>query len=125
MYSIIEVCGQQFKVAAGDTIMVSSLEGEANTAVSLDKVLLVSEGDTVSVGRPYLKDAMVKATLVSQSRGEKIFVFKKHRRKDYDKKSGHRQSLTELFINEVSFNGKSETATPKVRKAPVVAEKKA
>ena len=109
MYSIIEVCGKQVKVSAGDRIRVSSLEGEANSVVNFDKVLLVSDGETVSIGKPYVEGAVVKATLTAQLRGEKIFVFKKRRRKDYDKKTGHRQALTELVITEVALGSKKET----------------
>jgi large subunit ribosomal protein L21 len=117
MYSVIDFCGQQFKVAAGDKISVFSIEGEVEKEINLTKVLLFSDGDETTVGKPYLADASVTARVLSHSRDDKVLVFKKRRRKDYKKKTGHRQDLTELLITQVSMGGKKDFFTPRERPA--------
>lgn len=124
MYSIIEVGGQQYKAAPGDRLLVPLFEGEAGKTVDLTRVLLVSDNDAVTVGRPYVDGAAVKARLLSQAMGPKIIVFKKHRRKDYKKKTGHRQQLTELLVTEVSLGDRREAYTPKAKAPEAKAEEK-
>lgn len=115
MYSVIDFCGQQFKVSAGDKINVLSLEGEVGKELELSKVLLFSDGAETVIGKPYLADAKVRAKVLLHTRDDKVVVFKKRRRKDYKKKTGHRQDLTELLITEVSLGGKKDTFVPKPR----------
>ena len=117
MYSVIDFCGQQFKVSAGDKISVFSLEGEPTKNITLDKVLLFSDGTETTVGKPYLADASVTAKVLSHSRDDKVIVFKKHRRKDYKKKVGHRQDLTELLITQVAMGSKKDVFVPKEKPA--------
>lgn len=122
MYSIIEVAGQQYKAAPGDRILVPYFEAEAEKTVDLTRVLLVSDNDEITVGRPYVEGALVKTRLLSQVKADKITVFKKHRRKDYKKKTGHRQKLTELLVTEVVHGDRREAFTPKAPKAAVPAK---
>ena len=101
MYAIVEIAGQQFKVEKGRTLYTNRLEGDVNAALVFDKVLLVDNGGTVSVGTPTVSGASVKATILEHLKGEKVIVFKKKRRKGYVKKNGHRQYLTKIQIDEI------------------------
>ena len=103
MYAIVEIAGQQFKVEAGMEIFVNRLPEEKGAALVLDKVLLVDEDCAVKVGAPYVDGAVVKATVLDDTcRGKKVLVFKKKRRKGYQKLTGHRQDLTKIQINEIA-----------------------
>lgn len=108
MYAIVSIAGQQFKVEKGKKIFVHRLPGEIGDEVTFDKVLLVSNEDKVNVGAPFIPDAVVLAEIVSHMRGDKVLVFKKKRRKTYQKLNGHRQNFTEILIEDIS-----ETGTPK------------
>jgi large subunit ribosomal protein L21 len=113
MYSIVDICGHQFKVAAGNRIRVNTLSAEPDQIIELDRVLLFSDNDGISVGRPLVSGASVKAKVLSHGRADKVMVFKKHRRKDYRKKVGHRQGFTQLLITEVAMGDKKEAYQPK------------
>ena len=102
MYAIIRTGGKQYQVAAGDRLKVEKLEGEVGSTVELQDVLLVVNGDNVSVGRPLVEGAKVSATIVEQGRQKKIIVFKKKRRKGYQVKHGHRQFYTALNIDTIT-----------------------
>ncbi len=102
MYAIVEIAGQQFKVEKGRTLYTNRLEGDVNAALVFDKVLLVDNGGTVSVGTPTVSGASVKVTILEHLKGEKVIVFKKKRRKGYVKKNGHRQYLTKIQIDEIA-----------------------
>lgn len=103
MYAIVEIAGQQFKVEAGMEIFVNRLPEEKGASLELDKVLLVDADGVVKVGAPYVEGAVVKATVLDDScRGKKVLVFKKKRRKGYQKLTGHRQDLTKIQINEIA-----------------------
>jgi len=100
MYAIVEIAGQQFKVEKGRFIYTHRLAGEANAELVFDKVLLVDNG-TVQIGAPTVAGASVKATILEHLKGEKVLVFKKKRRKSYQKMNGHRQALTKIMIDEI------------------------
>lgn len=103
MYAIVEIAGQQFKVEAGKKIFVNRLAAEKGAAVEFDKVLLVDNDGDVKVGAPYVEGAVVKATVLDDSaKGKKVLVFKKKRRKGYQKCNGHRQYLTQIEINGIA-----------------------
>ena len=101
MYAVIQTGGKQYRVKSGEQVKVELLPAEIGAAVSFDRVLMVGEGDGVKVGAPYLSGAQVKATVVAQGRGEKVRIFKMRRRKHYAKTQGHRQSFTEVRIDEI------------------------
>jgi len=101
MYAVVETGGKQFKVSTGDLIQVPRLSEEAGTVVALDNVLMVTGDDGVTVGSPTVESARVSAEIVSHIRDRKIKVFKKKRRKQYERLQGHRQSLTTLRIKEI------------------------
>jgi len=103
MYAIVDIAGQQFKVEAGKEIFCNRLP-EANGAdVVFDKVLLVDNEGKVQVGAPYVQGAVVKATVIDDAvKADKVLVFKKIRRKGFQKLNGHRQKLTKIRINEIA-----------------------
>ena len=101
MYAVIQTGGKQYRVMPGETIVIEKLDGEAGDAVQFDEVLLLADDETVAVGRPHVEGAKVTGEIVDQGRGKKLIVFKLHRRKNYRRKNGHRQSLTAVKINEV------------------------
>ena len=103
MYAIVEIAGQQFKVEAGKEIFVNRLAEATGTAVEFNKVLLLDNDGEVKVGAPYVEGAVVKATVLDDScKDKKVLVFKKKRRKGYQKCNGHRQYLSKIQINEIA-----------------------
>jgi large subunit ribosomal protein L21 len=102
MYAIVEIAGQQVKVAEGQQLFVHRLEAEAGSSVTFDQVLLVEANGSVSVGTPTVIGARVKATVNEHLKGDKVIVFKKKRRKGYRVKNGHRDHLTSITINAIS-----------------------
>jgi len=101
MYAIIKSGGKQYRVQAGEQVRVEALAAEVGSSISLEEVLLVGTGDGVTVGAPLVSGAKVKATVVSHGRGDKVKIFKLRRRKHYQKTQGHRQSYTELRIDDI------------------------
>lgn len=102
MYAVIKTGGKQYRVEPGAKLRVETLEAEAGSSIALDQVLMIGDGDKVSVGTPLLAGASVKATVVAHGRGDKIRIFKMRRRKHYQKRMGHRQNYTELLIDSIS-----------------------
>ena len=102
MYAIVDIAGQQFKVEAGQKIYVHRLQNEVGTQVSFDKVLLTDDNGDVKVGVPFVSGASVTAKVLDHLKGNKVIVFKKKRRKGYDKKNGHSQYLTQLQIESIA-----------------------
>jgi large subunit ribosomal protein L21 len=101
MYAVVKTGGKQYKVAPGEKLKVEQIPADVGAEVILDQVLLVGEGEAVRLGQPTVAGATVKATVVSQGRGEKIRIFKMRRRKHYQKHQGHRQNYTELRIESI------------------------
>ena len=102
MYAVIKSGGKQYKVQEGDTIRVEKINVEEGGEISLDDVLMVADGDDISVGAPVVTGATVAATVTSHGRGEKIKVVKFRRRKHHRKQMGHRQAYTELKITGIN-----------------------
>ncbi len=102
MYAIVDIAGQQFKVEKDKKIFVNRLKAEEGASLSFDKVLLIDNDGSVKVGAPYIAGAAVKATVIEHLKGDKVIVFKKIKRKGYDKKNGHRQYLTQIKIEEIA-----------------------
>ena len=102
MYAIVDIAGQQFKVEAGKQIFVNRQAAEVGDALSFDKVLLLDNEGDVTVGAPYIDGAAVKATVFEHCKADKVIIFKKKRRKGYQKKNGHRQYLTKLQIEGIA-----------------------
>ena len=102
MYAIVDIAGQQIKVEKGKKIFVNRLEGEKGASVDFSKVLLTDDNGAVKVGTPYVDGVNVKATIVDHVKADKVLVFKKRRRKGYQKLNGHRQCLTQILIEEIA-----------------------
>ncbi|MEQ8965219.1 MAG: 50S ribosomal protein L21 [Azospirillaceae bacterium] len=102
MFAVIRTGGKQYRVAENDVIEVEKLDAEAGSTVTLDQVLMVGEGESVTVGAPTVAGASVAAEVVEQGRGDKVLIFKKRRRKNYRRFGGHRQYLTTLKITGIS-----------------------
>ncbi|MHA1566851.1 MAG: 50S ribosomal protein L21 [Alphaproteobacteria bacterium] len=117
MYAVIQTGGKQYRVAPGDVITVERLTGEPGGSIVFDRVLMVGEGDSPTIGRPMVDGATVSATVLEQARGPKIIVFKKHRRKGYRRTAGHRQDLTVLRITDVSAAGGAKKTAAKAKPA--------
>lgn len=102
MYAVIKTGGKQYRVSSGEKIKVEQLTADVGSQVTLDKVLMLADGDKVSIGQPLVQGAKVQATVVAHGRGDKIHIFKLRRRKHFKKQQGHRQNYTEIQINEIS-----------------------
>ncbi len=102
MYAIIRTGGKQYQVAAGDTLKVEKIQGEVGDTIEINDVLLVADGDNVTIGQPLVDGASVTAKIAEQGRAKKILVFKKKKRKGYQVRNGHRQQYTALTIEEVA-----------------------
>tara|TARA_B100002019_G_scaffold277375_1_gene277128 strand:+ start:132 stop:683 length:552 start_codon:yes stop_codon:yes gene_type:complete len=123
MYAIVEIAGQQFKVAKDQKLFVHRLQDKEGSRVSFDKVYLLDDGKKVTVGAPAVSGAAVEAKVVGHLKGDKVIVFKKKRRKGYRVKNGHRQALTQLMVEKIVASGaKPVAAKPKAEKAPVPAK---
>ena len=133
MYAIVEIAGQQFKVSKDQKVYVHRLASEEGSKVSFDKVLLLDDNGTITLGAPAIEGASVEAKVLQHLKGDKVIVFKKKRRKGYKKRNGHRQYLTQIVIEGISTSAPKkaapkkaaaeveateEVAVPKVKKAP-------
>ena len=118
MYAIVEMAGQQFKVAKDQKVFVHRLSEDEGKKVTFDKVFLIEDEGKVTVGAPVIEGAAVQAKILQHLKGDKVIVFKKKRRKGYKVKNGHRQYLTKIKIDNISLK-KSTT-----KKAVIKKEKK-
>ena len=123
MYAIVEIAGQQFKVEKDQKVFVHRLQTEEGKKVAFDNVLLLSDGDKVTVGAPAIDGAQVGAKVLKHLKGDKVIVFKKKRRKGYRVKNGHRQSLTEIQIDTIVTSGAKKAAPAKAAAIPAAKAK--
>jgi len=101
MYAVIKTGGKQYRVCAGQKLKVEQIPAEVGAEITLDQVLMVGEGESVKVGAPLVAGAVVRCTVVSHGRHDKIRIFKMRRRKHYQKHQGHRQNYTELRVDSI------------------------
>ena len=118
MYAIVEMAGQQFKVAKDQKVYVHRLQTEEGKKVTFDNVLLLDDGKNVTVGAPAIDGAAVEAKVIKHLKGDKVIVFKKKRRKGYSVKNGHRQSLTEIIVESIIATGAKKSAPAKAKSEP-------
>ena len=123
MYAIVEIAGQQFKVEKDQKLFVHRLDSKEGSKVTFDNVLLLANGDKISVGAPAIDGAQVGVKVLKHFKGNKVIVFKKKRRKGYRVKNGHRQALTEIQVENILASGAKKTK--KVEKSVKVAAKPA
>ena len=102
MYAVIETGGKQYKVSEGDVIFIEKLDVAEGEEVKFDKVLVVADGENVTVGTPAVEGATVTAKVEKQGKSKKIYVFKMKRKKNYRRKKGHRQPFTKVEISKIN-----------------------
>ena len=124
MFAVIRTGGKQYKVSKDDVITVERLAGDAGAKLEFTDVLAIGEGPDTTFGTPIVAGARVMAAVLEQTKGDKIIVFKKSRRKNYRRKRGHRQQLTVLRITGISPGGEAAAKAPAKEKAPAKAETK-
>ena len=123
MYAVIETGGKQYRVEVGTELEVELLDAEPGASITLDRVLLVADGDVSAIGRPVVADAAVEAEVVRRDRGEKVVSFKYRPKARRRVKKGHRQELTVLRITDVKLNGKSAAADKRKADADAKSER--
>jgi len=126
MYAIVDIAGQQFKVEKDQKLFVHRLEGDEGKKVAFDRVMLLDTGSKVLVGDPVVKGASVSARILAHVKGDKVLVFKKKKRKGYQKLNGHRQYMTQIQIEGISEKSASKPKeTAEEKKTPAAAKKAA
>ncbi|PKP19929.1 MAG: 50S ribosomal protein L21 [Bacteroidetes bacterium HGW-Bacteroidetes-20] len=103
MYAIVEIAGQQFKIEKDHKIFVHRLKAEEGSQITFDRVMLVDNDGLTKVGTPTIEGAKVSATVLNHLKGDKVLIFKKKRRKGYQKMNGHRQYLTSIKIDDIQI----------------------
>ena len=122
MYAIVNIAGKQYKVAEGDKLQVARLTSEVGDKVNFDNVLLTDDGKDIKIGKPAVKGAVVSAEILEHGRLKKILVYKKKRRKGYQRKNGHRQDFSSIMVNSIKISAPTKkepvkkTATTKTTK---------
>ena len=122
MYAIINISGKQYKVISGARIRVPKQDGETGSKITFDQVLLIKDGDNTEIGAPTLKGASVTGTIVDHGRYKKILVYKKKRRKGYQRKNGHRQWFTEIEFNKITHPKKQPISKMEILKETILSE---
>lgn len=125
MYAIVEIAGQQFKVVKDQRLYVHRLQDNEGAKISFDKVLLIDNDGKVNVGAPVVAGASVSAKVLEHLKGDKVLIFKKKRRKGYQKENGHRQYLTQILIEGISEKGSAKKTEAKVETTEEAPVKKA
>ncbi len=123
MLAIFKTGGKQYSAKAGEILKVEKLQGDKGDKISFTDVLAIADSKSNSIGEPILKDALVEAQIIDQIRDKKIIVFKKRKRQNYRLTQGHRQYLTVLRIESISYDGKKSTASTQVKKSQKIASK--
>ena len=121
MYAIINISGKQYKASSGARLKVPKQDGETGTSLTFDKVLLINDGKNTEIGEPILKGASVTGTIIEHGRNKKILVYKKKRRKGYQRKNGHRQWFTEIEFGTIKA-GKSQSVKKKAISTDAILE---
>ncbi len=114
-FAVIKTGGKQYKVAANDVLKIEKLEAEAGDVVTFDQVLMIGDGDDVTVGAPLVEGALVAGQFLSTDKERTVIVFKKNRRHNYRRRNGHRQLLSTVRITEILTGGKKPTTKPDER----------
>ena len=122
MYAIVNISGKQFKAIEGSKVRVPKQVGEQGSTLTFDDVLLVNDGTNTQVGNPNLSGAVVTATVLDHGRDKKILVFKKKRRKGYQRKNGHRQWYTEIEFQKITASPSKKTKTSSKKEVPAATD---
>lgn len=113
MFAVVSSGGKQYRVEAGSTVVIDRLEAEPGASVTLDQVLLIADGESVTVGQPTVAGAVVRGTVMAQGRGPKIVIFKFKQKAKYRRRTGHRQFLTSVRIDAIEPAGTAAPEKPK------------
>jgi large subunit ribosomal protein L21 len=111
MFAVVKTGGKQYRLSVGEKLKIEQIAAEPGQVVALAEVLAVGSGETITLGTPVVAGAAVHATVLSHGRADKVRIFKMRRRKHYQKRQGHRQWFTEIFISEIAFGGQSAKAS--------------
>ena len=117
MYAVIKTGGKQYRVSAGDKLKVEKLAGDVGSDVTIDQVLMLADGDNVTIGAPVIAGASVQAKVLAHGRGDKVMIFKFRRRKHYRKTQGHRQDYTEIQIGDIATSASKPAKAAKAKAA--------
>ena len=123
MYAIVNISGKQYKATEGARLRVPRQSGDSGAKLSFDDILLISNSNSTQVGKPNVSGAKVTATILNHGRERKILVYKKKRRKGYQRKNGHRQWYTELEVQKIQLSTTKKKAAPKKTAKPKPAAK--
>jgi large subunit ribosomal protein L21 len=121
MFAVVKTGGKQYRLSVGEKLKIEQIAAEPGQVVALAEVLAVGSGETITLGTPVVAGAAVHATVLSHGRGDKVRIFKMRRRKHYQKRQGHRQWYTEIFISEIAFGGESAKASAPAIATPLAA----
>ncbi len=124
MYAVVTTGGKQYRVEAGSELIVERLAAEPGASITFDRVLLVGDGEAVTVGAPTVDGASVSGTVLGEELGPKLIIFKFKQKVKYRRTAGHRQHLTRVRIDEISAGGKRSTAEPAAKAEPEATESK-
>lgn len=113
MYAIVEIAGQQFKVEKEDEIFVHRLDGEPGTKIEFNEVLLIDHDGKINIGTPHLEGSRITGKILEHARGDKVIVFKKKRRKGFQKETGHRQDFSKILIEKITIKGAAKARAHK------------
>ena len=122
MYAIVEIAGQQFKVKKNDEIFVHRLEGEPGAKLEFTEILLIDNDGKISVGNPHVEGSKITGKLIEHARGDKVVVFKKKRRKGFQKETGHRQDFSKVLIENIALKGAAKEKKAKKEEEPKAEE---
>jgi len=125
MYAIVNIAGKQYKVAEGDKLQVARLSSEVGDKVNFDNVLLTDDGKNIKIGKPAVKGAVVSAEVLEHGRHKKILVYKKKRRKGYQRKNGHRQDFSAIKVKSIKITTPAKKAPAKKTAAAKTTKKEA
>ena len=123
MYAIVNISGKQYKATEGARLRVPRQSGDSGAKLSFDDILLISNSDSTQVGKPNVSGAKVTATILNHGRERKILIYKKKRRKGYQRKNGHRQWYTEVEVQKIQLSTTKKKAAPKKTAKPKPAAK--
>ena len=114
MYAIVETGGKQYQMEEGRYLKVELLDGEENSKVTFDKIVMIANGKKSKIGQPYVKGASIEGTILTHDKEKKIIVYKQRPKKGYRKKQGHRQGYTKVMITKIRTSASKKTETAEV-----------
>jgi len=123
MYAIVNISGKQYKATQGAKLRIPRQSEESGAKLSFEEILLINKGDKTQIGEPNVVGAKITATILNHGRERKILIYKKKRRKGYQRKNGHRQWYTDVEVQKIQLSATKKKAAPKKPTKPKPAEK--